>query len=99
MVPMMGSNPPGFFQMPEMSCGSKGCGFAGDACGAGVCALFCEKNIGVKAEAAMRANKTVRGCVMWRLPSYKALIRGSYCSCSDSGRLRSSGGILTSTAL
>jgi hypothetical protein len=58
LLPMMGSNPPGFFQMPEMSCGSKGCGFAAGDGGAGVC-LFCEKRIGVKADTARRTNKTV----------------------------------------
>src|SRR5262245_30953429 len=55
LVPMMGSNPPGFFQMPEMSYGSKGCGFAGGAC---------EKRIGAKAEAARGANNAVRRCVI-----------------------------------
>src|SRR5215471_13827139 len=67
-MPMMGSNPPGFLQMPEMSCGSKG-RFDGGAWVACLCPLFCAKSICIKTNTATSANKAVRRYVMWRLPS------------------------------
>src|SRR5262245_16702478 len=68
LVPMMGSNPPGFFQMPEMSCGSNG-RFDGGACVACLCPLLCAKSICIKTNTATSANKAVRRYIMWRLPS------------------------------
>src|SRR5207248_2129366 len=63
-------NPPGFFQMPEMSCGSKGRAAVGvEAFCACVC-RFCAKKSGVKAATATRAtNEAMKRYLMWRLPS------------------------------
>ena len=62
--------------------------------------LFCEKRIGVKAEYSQKSEQdraTIASCGD-SLP-IRHVIRGSYFSCSDSGLLRSSFGILTSTAV
>src|SRR2546429_369624 len=77
-APNATSNPPGFFQMPEMSCGSKGRFDDGGAFGVCFC-LFCEKRICVKANKATRAkNEGMKRYLIWRLPSFHWSRLGHY---------------------